>query len=292
MGHDVYRNVKKYAPDHLTHREKLAAMVLADDASEDTWITWHSPYDPDLMAECLIKTDREMRRVLGVLQEAKVIEKVEGGHNGKVIKFRFLVLGPAVGGRNPPPYSETDATEKSPPTDGVGGRNPPRRRAENAPPTPHTPQPPTPQQSRESHEEQPPGGEGGGIATQQEQDARAALARIVSRFPKLALGEPELDQLAPLVVPWLERVPAAQLEQALIAGLPAEIGNPAGLIRTRLKNKLPPPARADPGEPRCTKPNCDPVTHLLTQPDGDMDYCPTCHPIGRTRARGQNGARL
>ena len=117
------------------------------------------------------------------------------------------------------------------------------------------------------------------------------LARIISRHSRLALGEKEITKLVPLVVPWLERASESQLEQALTAGLPMQIGNPAGLVRTRLTDKLPPIRSEEPGEPRCNNPDCDPVTHMVTLPNGDIDFCSICHKTGRARARRQNGTR-
>jgi hypothetical protein len=70
--------------------------------------------------------------------------------------------------------------------------------------------------------------------------AYEALARIAAAEPRLALGARELVRLAALAVPWLDRGTEGQLRQALTAGLPAEVGCPAGLVRRRLLDKLPP----------------------------------------------------
>jgi len=172
MGYNLYREVKRAAPDVLTHREKLAAMVLADDANDKTRLTYGSTVDPELMQHAMVKTEREMRRILARLQEVKIVEHAGGGHNGRTAKYRFLHLDPdgcpgspcrcplalggekepptdaddtsgvdSVGGLETPAYDEPEtgpAGEKSPPTEGVGGRFPPRRRAKKAPPTPTT----------------------------------------------------------------------------------------------------------------------------------------------------------
>lgn len=148
-------------------------------------------------------------------------------------------------------------------------------------PPPTTPPPQDPRASPTDAD----GREGGGDASLRDTPAFQALARITTRHPQLAIGEKELHDLAPLAAQWLERTTADRLEQALTAGLPREIGSPAGLLRKRLIDKLPPIPVADTGEPRCTDPRCDPVTHMLTLPSGDIDFCPTCHPTGRARAR-------
>jgi hypothetical protein len=91
----------------------------------------------------------------------------------------------------------------------------------------------------------PTEGEGGGSAAldDKQQHAYSVLAGITSREPRLALGERELLRLAGEVAIWLERTTPEHLEKALTAGLPFEVGNPAGLVRARLLDKLPPPKR-------------------------------------------------
>lgn len=110
MGYPIYREVKKWAPDTLTHREKLAAMVLADDANDDTRVTFSSVVDPEILRQAMIKNDRDMRKILTRLVEEKVIERVAIGGNGRAAKYRFrhlaseattTVAGPNQTGNNP-----------------------------------------------------------------------------------------------------------------------------------------------------------------------------------------------
>lgn len=161
MGFPIYREVKKWAPDTLTHREKLTALVLADDANDDTRVTFSSVIDPEILRQAMVKNDRDMRKILTRLQEEKVLERVSGGHNGRVAKYRFLRLAPAgspdvagsespaysgedrrdVAGPNRTSYEDSDQPEmflKEPPTGGVGGSFRHRRRSKKNPPTPST----------------------------------------------------------------------------------------------------------------------------------------------------------
>ncbi|MFF0061081.1 hypothetical protein ACFYRC_05955 [Streptomyces sp. NPDC005279] len=94
MGYELYRDVKEWAPPGLTHREKLTAMVLADDANDRTRLTYRSVVDPEIMRQALVKNDRDMRKVVAKLLDHKVMEHAGGGHNGKAAKFRFLHLSP------------------------------------------------------------------------------------------------------------------------------------------------------------------------------------------------------
>jgi hypothetical protein len=105
-----------------------------------------------------------------------------------------------------------------------------------SPPAPPSAAGPPPAGPREGGREDAP------HPTPEEQGAAEALARAVADVPQLALGAREIARLAPLVVPWLARTTEAALRDALTAGLPAVVGNPAGIVRRRLLDKLPPVA--------------------------------------------------
>jgi hypothetical protein len=153
-----------------------------------------------------------------------------------------------------------------------------------------TPSPPT----APSASSEPTGREGGGSAAPEHQNYRL-LASITSRQPKLTLGERELHLLAPLVAPWLERSTPELLEQALTTGLPLEIGNPAGLLRSRLLDKLPPPKKdiglTSSGLPVWCEKCGDQNPAARTNPRfrtvwllDDKILCPDCHPDAATAA--------
>lgn len=117
MGYELYREVKVWAPPSLTHREKLTAMVLADDANDKTRLTYSSVVDPEIMRQAMVKNQRDMLKIVARLQDEKVVEHAGGGHNGRIAKYRFLHLAPAVGPLKP--------GENHPPTDGKGVQNEP-----------------------------------------------------------------------------------------------------------------------------------------------------------------------
>ncbi|MBV2154209.1 hypothetical protein [Kitasatospora sp. SUK 42] len=79
-------------------------------------------------------------------------------------------------------------------------------------------------------------------ADEQTRMAVAALFRAIRPEPRLRLGMAEAQQLAPLVVQWLERgSTAAELAQALLPGLPSPVvHSPVAILRDRLQRKLPP----------------------------------------------------
>ncbi|WP_030576338.1 hypothetical protein [Streptomyces anulatus] len=85
--------------------------------------------------------------------------------------------------------------------------------------------------------------------------AYVALARLGRTEPRLALSAADCQALEALAAEWFARgVDAAYLTHALTAGLPARVDSPAGLVRRRLNDKLPPhlptaPAPTAPGTP-------------------------------------------
>lgn len=121
--------------------------------------------------------------------------------------------------------------------------------------------------------------------TSEERQAYDALARTVHASPQLALGEAELLRLVPLAVPWLARTTEDRMREALTAGLPARIGSPAGLVRRRLVEKLPPtPPAAAPSAgglpPWCGECGDDnPAAQFNPRfRTRDGAACPACHP--------------
>ncbi|MFF8614884.1 MarR family transcriptional regulator [Streptomyces sp. NPDC015350] len=87
-------------------------------------------------------------------------------------------------------------------------------------------------------------GSGAGVGSGEErQPSRAfvALARLGRVDERLALSAVECAELEPLAAEWFERgVDAAYLRGALTAGLPESVRSPFGLVRRRLRDKLPP----------------------------------------------------
>ncbi|MFE7618226.1 MarR family transcriptional regulator [Streptomyces sp. NPDC057496] len=71
--------------------------------------------------------------------------------------------------------------------------------------------------------------------------AYLALARLGRADARLALSAADCAELEQLAVEWFERgVGAEYLTGALTAGLPESVGSPFGLVRRRLRDKLPP----------------------------------------------------
>jgi hypothetical protein len=262
MGYELYREVKVWAPESLTKGEKLAALVLADDANDQTRLTYSSVVDPEIMRQAMVKDDRAMRRIIARLTDEKVIEKATGGHNGRIAKFKFLHLVPAGAemkpGENHPATEAVDATapgENHPATDGVGGWFSASSRVKTTRPTPPTSSttssaPPSPS------DPDAPLPEGGGRDEQQRKQTRLIhAAAFLEALPEPWTAGPKTARdLAPLL---LEHATAQgwQPDDALIAKLtenPDGIHNYRAVLQTRIED-LP---KRPTAKPAATAPKC------------------------------------
>ncbi|MEV3846885.1 hypothetical protein AB0J30_08845 [Streptomyces microflavus] len=253
MGYELYREVKVWAPDSLTHREKLTALVLADDANDRSRLTYNSVVDPEIMRQSLVKNKRDMLKILARLTDEKVIEHAGGGHNGRVAKYRFLYLAPvSIGalkpGENHPPTSvkgvqndpptpdvgSANQTPNSPegreggvqnehPSDGEGCSNRPGRVSKKNTPTPspssNTSSSPAAGPGSEAHVQD---GGGGG----QQDDKHVAAAAFLRDLPDpWTAGKISARELAPLLVEVMDDT-GWQLDDDLVAQLTR---NPGGI---------------------------------------------------------------
>ncbi|MDX3229404.1 hypothetical protein [Streptomyces sp. ME19-01-6] len=308
MGYELYREVKVHAPLSLTHREKLTAMVLADDANDRTRLTYSSVVDPEILRQAMVKNDRDMRKILARLQDEKVIEKAAGGHNGSRAKYRFLHLAPAVGSSKPgelkgvqiepatPPEGGPNRTgyeeamcQKEPPTGGVGGSFWHRRGSKKNPPTPPTSST-TSSSSNPPHPStgstpQPEGGGGG--SDHDEQQQHAAVEYLRSLPAPWSAGRRTAANLAPLLLAAAADT-GWQLDEQLATKLTENAGgitNYAAVLRKRIED-LPrlhqPRASVGPTLPpwcgQCDGPDLS--DRWRSTATGEIK-CPDCNPHAR-----------
>jgi hypothetical protein len=118
--------------------------------------------------------------------------------------------------------------------------------------------------------------------------AYVALARLGLTDPRLALSAADCAALEESATAWLDRgVSTDYLTHALTSGLPTQVDSPVGLVRRRLRDKLPPhlpaaPAPAVPDAParrllvECTE--CGRPGPSETLPDGLCRPCRTPAP--------------
>lgn len=308
MGIRLVEEVMDWCPGDVTPAQRWCLTVLARDANDATRETYHGPEHSEILRRVRM-SPKKWEAMRSVLLKRGLIEPVSGGFRGRAVRYRIASLfAPclvedwrktpqqrgafggysAVQGQKDPLSPGVFEGERPPGSGGQSAERPPYSGGPT-PPSYSSPPPSSPEAPAEP-EDQPTERAGGGTASrQQNHPAYLALARIVARSPQLALGETELADLIPLVETWLQRTTADRMEQAITTGLPDAIGNPAGFIRGRLTKKLPPALQAVPDEDRCGRPNCDPITHMVTLPDGDQAFCATCHPTGRAIARRKQG---
>lgn len=91
MGSRLYVEVLDYAPTTLTHREKLALAVLADDARDTTRITWSSVESEKILRRAQVSRP-QIYEVLKALVKKGVLEKVTAGQKNGTAKYRILPL--------------------------------------------------------------------------------------------------------------------------------------------------------------------------------------------------------
>ncbi|MFI2033687.1 hypothetical protein ACH470_03145 [Streptomyces bottropensis] len=120
MGSRLYVEVLDFAPTTLTHREKLALSVLADDARDSTRITWSSVESEKILRRAQVSRP-QIYEVLKALVKKGVLEKVTAGQKNGTAKYRILPLQcPAIPDSDP-------ATQgpDSPDADGSQGQETP-----------------------------------------------------------------------------------------------------------------------------------------------------------------------
>jgi hypothetical protein len=267
MGIGRIVEVMDHAPPELTAAERLVLLVIAENINDDDpeRLTWPG-FSAAVLArrtgllgkgslkdalQRLAKRGREVRVPIAVGKDGRPLYAVPG----RQCRYRLprlegeAVASPCPEGEGVPSPGEGETSPK--------GRAEPRQGRAQPPPTPHpSDSPPPPIPPPPAPDNAPSAREGGraDAPPPEEQAAAQALARAVAGIPQLALGVREIARLAPLVVPWLGRTTETALRDALTAGLPAVVGNPSGIVRRRLLDKLPPaaaPPRTDGLPPWC-----------------------------------------
>ncbi|QWQ45615.1 MarR family transcriptional regulator [Streptomyces sp. YPW6] len=153
----------------------------------------------------------------------------------------------------PTTAAEAPATDATPPPPWPPSEEPPPPgQPEDSPPAAQPPVsaavPPqrTPPQAREAEPATPtrdsaPTRHTAATAATELSPAYLALARLGRADHRLALSAHDCAALEPLATRWLDRgVTTDYLTNALTAGLPTQIDSPAGLLRRRLTDKMPP----------------------------------------------------
>lgn len=108
------------APEALTHREKLLLVVLAEDANDDTRVTWNSVERPEVLRGAKVSRS-QLYAVLKSLAAKGALEKLAAGQkNGsakyKIPKFPEAAQCPGIPDTDTPPQSpsspDTDDSQR------------------------------------------------------------------------------------------------------------------------------------------------------------------------------------
>ncbi|MFF2954307.1 hypothetical protein ACFVVU_23555 [Kitasatospora sp. NPDC057965] len=91
MGIRLIVEVLRHAPETLTHREKLLLVVLAEDANDDTRLTWSSVEDPKILAGAKVNR-AQLYDVIKKLIAKSALAKATAGQRHATAKYKILNL--------------------------------------------------------------------------------------------------------------------------------------------------------------------------------------------------------
>jgi hypothetical protein len=123
------------APEALTHREKLLLVVLAEDANDDSRVTWNSIERPEVLRGAKLSRS-QLYAVIKSLIAKGALEKLTAGQKNGAAKYRIAKFPeaqrPGFPDTDAPPQrpgiADTDASQRP----GTADTEPHRQRPENA----------------------------------------------------------------------------------------------------------------------------------------------------------------
>lgn len=89
MGIRLIVEAMDHAPATLSHREWRLLVVLAEDANDDTWITWGSVAAPKVLRRAKLSRT-QLYEVIKSLVAQGALEKVAAGQKNGTAKYRLL----------------------------------------------------------------------------------------------------------------------------------------------------------------------------------------------------------
>lgn len=122
MGIRLIVEVLDHAPSTLSHRERLLAVALAEDANDDTRLTWGSVQSPAVRRRAHLSRT-QLYEVLKALIAAGVLKKVGAGQKNATAKYEFLPLGLGPAERDTDETSQCPATQDADARQGPAGRD-------------------------------------------------------------------------------------------------------------------------------------------------------------------------
>lgn len=109
MGIRLIVEVLNRAPEALTHREKLLLVVLAEDANDDTRITWNSVERPEVLRGAKVSRS-QLYAVLKSLASKGALDRLSYGQKNGTAKYKIAKFEEA----QCPGIPDTDGPSQSP----------------------------------------------------------------------------------------------------------------------------------------------------------------------------------
>ena len=110
MGIRLIVDVLNGAPEALTHREKLLLVVLAEDANDDTRVTWNSVERPEVLRGAKVSRS-QLYAVLKTLVAKGALTKLAAGQKNGSAKYKIPKFPEAA---QCPGFPDTDTPPQSP----------------------------------------------------------------------------------------------------------------------------------------------------------------------------------
>lgn len=271
--------VLDHAPESLTPKEHLAAIVLAENANERTRQIWDSVEDPKIMARIRVKRARLYELLEGLIDKG-VLEQTAVGQKQSRARYRFRVLCPAQCPEHPDTEAKISVREsrnlnnvqcpEDPDVSVHGFRTPTPSLLVKEPPPP-------PGSAAAALDDRAAAGDGY-TQDQPNPDAEAVIDKLDLQRP------PGRSERALLLAPITAALTAGWTIPDLVATLGRDWTGAKDRVRTAIARAkdLGPPRRSDTTgragfkmPPHCGR--CHPTTRMIE--DAERPYrCPTCHP--------------
>ncbi|MET9517469.1 hypothetical protein [Streptomyces sp. NPDC002994] len=135
MGIRLIVEVLTSAPEALTHREKLLLVVLAEDANDDTRITWNSVERPEVLRGAKLSRS-QLYAVLKTLIAKGVLAKLAAGQKNGTAKYQIAKFPESqcqgIADTDAPPQGPETPDTESPQSPGTPDTDANGQRPENA----------------------------------------------------------------------------------------------------------------------------------------------------------------
>lgn len=260
--------VLDHAPDSLTPKEHLAAIVLAENANERSRQIWDSVEDPKIMARIRVKRARLYELLEGLIEKG-VLEQVSVGQKQSRARYRFRILCPAQCLEHPDTDNKISVRDSRNLNDVQRPDGPDVSVRKPQTPTPlSAPQLLSPQRADVPSVDAPaPSRE----RTSTEEEAQTILAAYTA-----ALGRPVINGTKAKLLTQASKLLADGYPAAWLVDRVREMAAKSWIDLEKHAERSTVPLPAPKRPTHCGR--CNPGTRLV-EDDGPPYRCPRCHPL-------------